>query len=78
MKWVALASALSIAQLHMAEYNAYRTLHLMGYWSKKVKCVEASFMEGEYVCLADIGNSYMILRCSGVERALCFGRVVKA
>lgn len=78
MKWMALASALSVVQLHMAEYNAQRTLWLLGMFNNKVRCVEASNIEGEYVCLADLGSSYMVLRCSGVERALCFGRVVKA
>lgn len=75
---MALATALSVLQAQMAEYNARRTMHTLGYWGAKVKCVEASHMEGEYVCVSDVGGQYLILRCSGAERALCFGRVVKS
>lgn len=78
MKALALAAALSVLQLHTAEWNAGRTLWHMGYWEARIRCVESSLNKGEFVCFADVGEKYVVLRCSGEKRQLCTGRVVKS
>lgn len=78
MKAIAFAAALSVLQLHTAEWNAGRTLWFMGYWEARIRCVESSLKNGEYVCFADVGHAYVVLRCSGEQRQLCTGRVVKS